>query len=530
MYNDAITEINIPYDESLTQCLFAALDLARSQIRSQVRSYWGDHASLRWQVSLDVEMTKQSAENETVLVDRGYFTSNMNTLLNMTQFSSSYDAIIGQLWQRQIAYQRSGSGWSVSRIHSINVFLYDFVPFSGSSFIKTPKTIYNKRSIINVENKGRDLLCFKYAVAGIYHDQIKQKKKKLCRPSSYKPFLHLFNWGGLDFTKGINTTSDLVTFEKNNPDISLNVLLTMSDRRGAAGRQGQTLFPLRLAKESRKININLLFIYSQEFQYGHWCFIKDLHQLCSRSPSNSGKTCLRCITNFSGINANKRYIAHLSDCEKNAPLAIQFPDEENIYFKNYKNSLRVPFVIFSDFESILSERKIVNFMKKTMEQEEKKVSLNLHSLIDDDDDDDDDVDDVSPPPEKKMKMFDKNILHHHHPCGFSMLCQAPPSVQEHFPQKVYCGEDVGNEFIKSLLEIKEKVETLRIKKDEMKDVSNMLPMTTEELESHASAKQCFICKKEFSYTKTVNEFVNSLDKNNWDETSKLGPKVRDHGE
>ena len=404
MYNNALLEVNIPYPESQTQCMFAALDLARSQIRSQVMSYWGDHASFRWQISLDIEMVRENAENDSVLVDRGYFTSNMNTMLNPSEFSSSYDTIINQLWQRQIAFQRNGSGWTVKRIHSINVFLYDFVPFTGSSFIKTPQALSRSKAIINVENRN-DLFCFKYAIAGIFSDQIENQQKKI-KPSAYKPFLHHFNWKGLNFHKGINFTSDLDKFEKNNPNISLNVLLTLANRKSLRGEK--QLFPLRLAKESKEICINLLFIYSEEFEYGHWCFIKDLDLLCARSQ-NRGKTCLRCITNFTGKNAQRNYNAHLADCEKNDPLAIKFPQDEKIYFKNHKNSLRVPFVIYCDFESILSEKRIVNFMEKKLENNTKQNNkIDIRNLIKEEEEEEEEED--VPPPEKRSK-FEETIQH-----------------------------------------------------------------------------------------------------------------------
>ena len=110
-----------------------------------------------------------------------------------------------------------------------------------------------------------------------------------------------------------------------------------------------------------------------------------------------------------------------------------------------------------------------------------------------------------------------------------MLCQAPPSVQEHFPQKVYCGKEVGNQFISSLLEIKDKIDHLKKIKDKNKDVANMHEMTKEEKKCYDNATHCYICKKKITYNKSVQQFTESLDKDNWNETDKLGPKVRDHG-
>ena len=133
------------------------------------------------------------------------------------------------------------------------------------------------------------------------------------------------------------------------------------------------------------------------------------------------------------------------------------------------------------------------------------------------------------PPPKKSK-FMESVTQHHIPCGYSLLCQAPPSVQHHFPQIVYCGENTGEHFINSLFEIKNKIDELTEEKNAIKDVSNMFPMTEQELESHKRAKHCFICKKEFSYKGTMEEFmaISKEDKSDWNPDDKLGPKVRDH--
>ena len=516
IYNNALQIETIPYPESNPQCIFVAMEMAKDLIKSLVYRYWKSHGSLRWQISLDVEMVKVNQEDEVLMVDTGYFTTNMNTLLipeNEEEFTNYYDTVIDQLYNRLVAFQRKGSGWVLKRIHAVNVFLHEFRPFTGTSYISTPTPLRFKRSIINVENK-KDFLCFKYAVAGIYNDKIIKEKKHLTRPSSYKPFLDNFNWDGLDFSKGINFSSDLNTFETNNDQYALNVLLTLNE-----GRKKE-LFPLRISKQEGRTPINLLFIYSERYKYGHWTFIKDVDTLCSRSVYNKGKTCLRCLRNFTGQNRIENYNRHLPDCQLNKPLAINFPVEDKIRFKNFHHSLKVPFVIYADFESILSEEKIEKVMKKIINT----PNIDLHGLIEED------LEEPEGPSPPKISKFMESVTQHHIPCGYSILCQAPPSVQHHFPQKVYCGKDVGKNFIQSLFDIQDKIKELKEEKNATKDVSNMLPMTKEELEAYDKAKNCFICKKKISYTGSMDEFmsISKEDKAKWDKRDQLGPKVRDH--
>ena len=553
IYSNALNEISITYPESQPQCIFSALDLARKRIRSELKEYWTKHASFRWQLSLDITMTKIAQDEESVIEDKGYFTTNIQNFNHPSEFAIQYDNAIEQIWQRQISFQKHGSGWTIKKINFINVFFYKFRPFTGSSYLATPKSL--TKSVINVKNK-KDKECFKYAVAGIFHDEIRKRKKKLFRPRSYTSYFHHFNWQGLDFSKGVNYISDLDKFEKNNPNISLNVLMTLYDR------SKKNIFPLRITKKvERPTTINLLFIYSEKMQHGHWSYITNIDRLCSRSSTHSDtKTCLHCLQNFTGKRYLENYHRHLPDCQQNKPLSIKFPKEDEISFKNFHNSLRLPFVIYADFESILTKEKIVAAAASqtdVSEESDDDEELDLHGLIDKEEEEEEEEEESEgpsspkksrfmedeeeeeeesapppppPPPPAKRSKFMESVTQHHIPCGYSLLCQAPPSVQHHFPQIVYCGENTGEHFIKSLFEIKNKIDELTEEKNAIKDVSNMLPMTEQELELHKRAKHCFICKKEFSYKGTMEEFmaISKEEKSDWNPDDKLGPKVRDH--
>ncbi len=91
---------------------------------------------------------------------------------------------------------------------------------SGSSYIKTPKWISDKKATINIQNE--DQKCFKYCM--LYH---KHKNEIKCHPERlyhYKKWKNSeeFNFDGIKFPLEVN---DLKKFCKQY-DISLNLYIT----------------------------------------------------------------------------------------------------------------------------------------------------------------------------------------------------------------------------------------------------------------------------------------------------------------
>lgn len=83
----------------------------------------------------------------------------------------------------------------------------------------------------------------------------------------------------------------------------------------------------------------------------HYCWIKYLSRLLSTQVSKNGRErycCERCLNSFW---AKKSLDKHLEYCKNHDKVKISLPKEgTKLSFKNYNNSLRVPFVIYADFE------------------------------------------------------------------------------------------------------------------------------------------------------------------------------------
>ena len=135
----------------------------------------------------------------------------------------------------------------------------------------------------------------------------------------------------------------IVIFEKFNPSISINVF----------GFEGD-VYPLRLSKSKSERIVNLLLISDGEKQ--HYCLTKSLSRLLSsqmskHDPANS--FCLNCLNHFP--NEEKLKI-HEEYCLKNQAIKIEMPEEGSfISFIHHNRSVKVPFVVYADFEAFTEE-------------------------------------------------------------------------------------------------------------------------------------------------------------------------------
>ena len=102
-------------------------------------------------------------------------------------------------------------------IVSLDVDIHEVELTRGSSYIKLPEWIANKKAVINPKNEDDDE-CFKWAViAALHHGEIEHHE----RINNLKPFVSRYNWHGIKFPA---TTNQISKFEKQNPDIAVNVL------------------------------------------------------------------------------------------------------------------------------------------------------------------------------------------------------------------------------------------------------------------------------------------------------------------
>ena len=117
-------------------------------------------------------------------------------------------------YQKEEKILRNGSNFVFESVKILYYHIHKINLKRGKSYIKSLKSILNRRATINPKNK--DNKRFQYAITtAMNHQKIEE------RISNIKPFIDQYNWKGIDFPAGIK---EWKKFEQNNKEIALNIL------------------------------------------------------------------------------------------------------------------------------------------------------------------------------------------------------------------------------------------------------------------------------------------------------------------
>ena len=181
-------------------------------------------------------------------------------------------------------------------------------------------------------------MCFKWSVARALNpvERDAERISKLLRKQAED-----LNMKGIEYPMSLK---DIDKFETQNPSISINVF----------GYEG-FVYPLRISKkkgsEAAK-PVNLLLI--SDGKKVHYCFIKNMSRLLSSQTNNhqhKNHYCLRCLNPFA---SQKSLEKHNEYCSTNEAVKMEMPEKGSIIeFQNFNRSMRVPFIVYADFESLI---------------------------------------------------------------------------------------------------------------------------------------------------------------------------------
>ena len=292
-----------------------------------------ENRQTRVRMILTCEMTRKELFSESTQILNSFFHSETVENLEASNQSVIYDGSIQTIEEIIQNFNQRGSNWRFQRVLFLDFHFTDFIPLRGSTFLPLPKKIRDKKAVINMKND--DNQCFKWSVRRSRHpvDVHPERITKELKDQSER-----LDWSGLKFPVKLD---HIVIFEKFNPSISINVF----------GFEGD-VYPLRLSKS--KSEQNLLLISDGEKQ--HYCLIKSLSRLLSSQVSGhkeSNSFCLNCLNHFP--NEEKLKI-HEEYCLKNQAIKIEMPEEGSfISFIHHNRSMKVPFVVYADFEAFTEE-------------------------------------------------------------------------------------------------------------------------------------------------------------------------------
>jgi hypothetical protein len=150
-----------------------------------------------------------------------------------------------------------------------------------------------------------------------------------------------FNWSGIEFPAG---WKDISKFEKNN-NVSIHVF--GYEKLGYGERE---VIPLRTSAYVSQKVVDLLLI--SEGDTKHYCWIKNFNRLMAIDGNHNAmhycRRCLNCFTSKEALSNHNEY------CSQHDVQKIVMPKLGTMLkFKNYCRSMRVPFVVYADFESTI---------------------------------------------------------------------------------------------------------------------------------------------------------------------------------
>ena len=400
---------------------------ARSDTRNEVTHALTEHNGIKWHLTMIVLLTKLNRLAEEIDIE-ATFSGELVTLLLEGDFDEQFDDQVDIILKRLNEFVRNGSGWTVERVVNLSVRIAAYKPTSGSNYIKSPKYIVNKHSVLNIVNK--DEKCFIWSVlASIYYPKSHQE-----RVSKYRKFENKLNTTGLKFPLSIHHVKK---FENLNPNISVNVF-------AYDGKTG--VYPIYVTTfKDRRHHANLLLL--SDGQKNHYTLITNMSGLLNQ-PGGHGHAKHFCNYCLHGFRDMSTLLQHTEDCIKFGPQKVVLPNENECWvkFKATQKMLKVPFVIYADFESYTEKMPAdSNYMKSTTPYEKHVAS------------------------------------------GFAYLvvCSEPSRIYE---PVVYRGESVVEEFLKRLKEESDKI------CDELKQVKPM-KLTPEEELAFQTADTCYLCGK-----------------------------------
>ena len=232
-------------------------------------------------------------------------------------------------------FEERGSDWITEDIDRLDVRIGIFNALTGGCQKPLPEELENKKGIINIQN-GNDNKCFLWSVlAALYPTQSHPEYI-----SKYYKYLSNINTTNICFPMKLNRIDRFEELNKN-LDIGINVFTWNSFE-----TKKSTLKPLRSTKLNATNIINLLLLDE------HYYYIKNINRLIGSFCSTYHHFCVNC---FKGHKSNEKLIEHKNKCLKFKPQITKMPKSDNniYYFRQVEQTMKFPYIMFADFESIL---------------------------------------------------------------------------------------------------------------------------------------------------------------------------------
>src|SRR5688572_25285125 len=303
-------------------------------VRPQVVGLLTKNRGEKVQFNLVCVMEKVDMKSGEVVETEANFKSKTVIILEATDVGEIYSDAVDKIKESMASYQMQGSNWRFRAVLKLDIDTVEYKPLKGNSYIPLPEYLANKKAIINPKNNDDE--CFKWCITRamyptaknpqtITRDLIEQSKK--------------LDWSGIVFP--VAADANIINkFERNN-NVSVNVFGYEKD-----------VYPLYISKHESDARVDLLLISDGEKK--HYCWIKNFNKLMSsrtEKSHNSMHYCRRCLNGYREVESLNR---HSEYCSQQDAQRIELPEPGTMLgFRNYYRKMRVPFVVYADFESFI---------------------------------------------------------------------------------------------------------------------------------------------------------------------------------
>ncbi|KAE9540697.1 hypothetical protein AGLY_003942 [Aphis glycines] len=413
--------------------------------------------AIKFNLKLEATYSQPNVENS---AENRAFKTSAREIFMYTDIDSIVEQAFVKLLAEEDAYVSRGSGFTLESIDGLLLGIYNYTPMTGSSYIELPACIDRKRATINPQNN--DQQCFKWAILARHVAENLSEKYKYCVGENYTHHEGKYNFDGISFPTPL---SDISKFEKNNPNVTVNVYGL--DKKLQPPRKYPTyeVYPLRVADEEKANHFDLLLVTDDE-SGSHYIYISNFSRLIrSQKTGHKEKVvfCKRCFTSFDDrrhkykLSGQEALTQHKLICGAHKLILPMMPEEGTVLeFNAWQNAQRHPIVIYADFEALLV---------KTDE----------------------------------MKGKNTTIIQKHRPMSYGLIVKASEDVptellsEHNIPTKpvIYRGSesqpDVARHFVDTVTDISLKIEKLL--------KTNMpLNMSADDIQAHEAATHCNLCK------------------------------------
>ena len=344
--------------------ILQTFSLFENEIVNTLESRVAVHGGIKWWLSIFVTYVRQTEDGE-IIYNTVVFHSDTFRLFPADNVATDIATSFRQLYSNSEEYVSNGSSWSIHAIEKLELHNVRHVPLGVGTYTPLPCGL-PARSVINVKNRN-DNKCIVWSIlAHLYPNA-----KKPSDVESYRQYENVLNLEGVRFPTPI---ADIAKIEKQN-NLSIHLFIYEAGKRSNNTDSAATsgLAPYRISKDKRKTHISLLLLNSETFSSSeecdeaaktltesskslihHYCLITNFHLLMKNNQTDKRlyytRYCFNCLQQFStqqSLDTHSNYCQH-AKCQR-----TKFPCSDKdkwIRFKNFGKQLRVPFVIYADFE------------------------------------------------------------------------------------------------------------------------------------------------------------------------------------